>query len=664
MGPPPLAAHGQTSSAPSRPGRKVRWWWDLPLRRKVLVLVAVPALAMAIPAAYAIGLNRHQETIRAQARSWQDLRTQVVLLNNDAERADLAINRYAVSGEADDLDPFDDFVAGYPADVADLAAAVPKDMVASIDRLDARVDTLIESSTAVRNGVGRAEPLAPEVVDAQQTAADEMTTEVAELLAAFDVKSLDYRGDIDAASSRVLSALIAGMVASIVFSSVALMVFVRNFVRRIQVMKKLAAHVVAGGDLGHVELTSRDELGVLGSELVDAAHLLITANDDIARSRDAALAATLEKDEFLSRMSHELRTPLTAILGFGQLLQLEEGLDGDDRQAVDQIVKAGRHLLELINDLLDVSRIATGHLSLSLEPVLLGEVVESVTSLLGPQAADRSVLMSGAIDPEIAVTADHQRFRQVLLNLVSNAIKYNSSPGTIAVSAERRGTGPAATVVVSVTDSGPGISRDGQLRLFQPFERLEASSAVEGTGVGLALTKSLVEAMGGTIGVDSVVGRGSRFWVELHAAEAAPTFEPASVSLPAAPNATVRPAGVTILCVEDNLANVRVLERFMRGRDEHLEVAMQGGLALDLARELRPAVILLDLHLPDVNGDEVLEALKRDERTADIPVIVLTADATEGGRRRLLESGASDYLTKPIDLERLGSLLDELVPST
>ncbi|WP_162942066.1 ATP-binding protein [Desertimonas flava] len=635
----------------------MRWWWNLPLRRKVSVLVIVPALAMAIPAAYAIALNHRQETTREHAREIQRLRDQGFDLAVDTVVSDIGVLRYVLSEDATDLESLDRLIAGHDAAIAELDEGLGDDLQPAVERVAERLDTYIEASSEVRDAASGPSPVPDRILQQLRVAADEVAREVGDLIAVLEGDLQQARADIDAASRSVLIALVTGMVASLLLSSIALMVFVRNFVKRIREMKELAAHVVAGGDLGDVVPESRDELGVLASELVDAGKLLISANDDIARSRDAALAATREKDEFLSRMSHELRTPLTAILGFGQLLQLEERLHQEDREAIDQIVKAGRHLLALINDLLDISRIATGHLSLSLEPVVVGDVVESVAALLAPQAADRSVMVSSTVDPALAVTADHQRIRQVLLNLVSNAIKYNSTPGTVVVAAERQDS--SGTVVVSVTDSGPGISRDGQARLFLPFERLEATSAIEGTGVGLALSKSLVEAMGGSIGVDSVVGRGSRFWVEFQAAEA-PAAADHAVPEVESRSVVDHPAATTVLLVEDNLANVRVLERFMRGRDEHLEVAMQGGMAVELARELQPAAVLLDLHLPDINGDEVLAMLKNDPRTAEVPVIVLSADATDGGRRRLLEAGAADYLTKPIDLERLGRVLDGL----
>ncbi len=398
-----------------------------------------------------------------------------------------------------------------------------------------------------------------------------------------------------------------------------------------------------------VEPPAGDEIGQLAAELMRAAEMLLAINQEVTASRDLAIAATEAKDIFLSRMSHELRTPLTAILGFGQLLQMQESLDADDREAVDQIVKAGRHLLGLINDLLDISRIATGHLTLSLEAVHVDEAVDAVIGLMRPLAREKDITVTSYVAPEITVTADHQRLKQVLLNFVSNAVKYNSVSGTVEIRAAVVGE----RVRISVIDSGPGISEDGRRRLFKPFERLDATSEIEGTGVGLALSKSLVESMEGTIGVDSVMRRGSTFWIELPGQLLLPQqlkIDDAFAALRAA-----RPGsdGMTVLYVEDNLANVRLMERMMRDRGEHLETAMQGGLAITLARQINPQVILLDLHLPDMHGSEVVAALQSDPATSSIPIVVLSADTTEGGVRRLLDLGATAYLTKPIDVSEL-----------
>jgi signal transduction histidine kinase/CheY-like chemotaxis protein len=376
-------------------------------------------------------------------------------------------------------------------------------------------------------------------------------------------------------------------------------------------------------------------------------------------AREAAERANKAKNEFLSSMSHELRTPLNAILGFGQLLQTAP-LSEDDHDSADHIVKAGRHLLELINEVLDLSRIESGRLTLSPEAVRVDELVRETTDLMRPTAARRGIAVT--LHPshdDVHVHADRQRIKQVLLNLLSNAIKYNREGGEVDVRSERVGT---ERFRVSVNDTGPGIAPTRMPALFEPFERLGAEeSAVEGTGLGLALARRLVEAMGGAIGVDSTEGKGSTFWVELAVTESpVAAFERANGG--AVPWVPAAGAERTLLLIEDNLSNLRLVERILKARPGvGLLSAMQGGLGLELARQHRPDLILLDLHLPDIPGDEVLHRLRADPATREIPIVVVSADATEGRIRRLREAGATAYLTKPLEVAELLELVDATV---
>ncbi len=373
------------------------------------------------------------------------------------------------------------------------------------------------------------------------------------------------------------------------------------------------------------------------------------------RAEAEADRANRAKSDFLSRMSHELRTPLNGIIGFAQLLELDVK-SPDERESVEHILKGGRHLLALINEVLDIARIEAGKLSISLEPVSVSDVVCSALDLVRPQAAQRGVRLPATMTSDRYVTADRQRLQQVLLNLLSNAVKYNREQGEVAVTCE---ADPAGRVRLTVSDTGEGIAPAMLDRLFTPFDRLGAEqTGVDGTGLGLALSKRLVEAMGGRIDVHSGPD-GTAFTVELEASEGV-------IGSLAAVEAAVDDARVpshgTVLYIEDNVANLRLLERIIRRRPAlTLLTAMQGSQGLELAQAHRPHVIILDLHLPDLPGEEVLARLRADARTRQIPVVILSADATPGQVTRLLAQGARAYLTKPLDLNELLSLLDEIL---
>ena len=372
-----------------------------------------------------------------------------------------------------------------------------------------------------------------------------------------------------------------------------------------------------------------------------------------------AEAANQAKSRFLSRMSHELRTPLNAILGFGQVLELDDLSDAQS-ESVEQILKGGRHLLQLINEVLEISRIEAGELPISMEPVDVQLAVGDVVELMGPLAAERGIGVNVTIDDSAPpyARADNQRLRQVLLNLFSNGIKYNRPHGSLSISLRRSSEGRVRLVVA---DTGLGIAPDQLPRLFNPFDRLSADERdVEGTGLGLALSERLVEAMGGTIAVESEVGTGTTFSVELEAAEAQVAGHDQDGVGSAEPDAIPGSGRRTVLCIEDNVSNVKLLERiFSRMPGVDLLAAGQGSLGIELAHQHRPDLILLDLNLPDTTGDEVLRELQRHEATRRIPVVVLSADATERQVERLLGMGVRDYLTKPFEVKRLLEVVDQ-----
>ena len=385
---------------------------------------------------------------------------------------------------------------------------------------------------------------------------------------------------------------------------------------------------------------------------------------ELREAKIEADRANMAKSEFLSRMSHELRTPLNAILGFGQLLERQNPTDAQ-RNRVGYILSAGRHLLNLINEVLDISRIEAGNLQLSVEPVSMADAVAEAIDLVRPLAADQEIDLSATadLDQDCFVRGDRQRLKQVLLNLLTNAIKYTPSGGRVSVG---YAAGDDDNIRLTVRDTGRGIAADKLARLFTPFDRLGAEqSTVEGTGLGLALCQRLMHAMHGTIGVQSSIGNGSAFWIELPAAES-PLAKVAAAAKRVTADPTTDAAGDKrkILYIEDNLSNLTLVEQMLADQPEiELMTAMQGRLGFDIALKHSPDLILLDLHLPDIPGWEVLSRLKKNVATCNIPVVVISADATKRQVDRLLAAGARSYLTKPLDIPEFYRTIEDTTPS-
>jgi PAS domain S-box-containing protein len=377
------------------------------------------------------------------------------------------------------------------------------------------------------------------------------------------------------------------------------------------------------------------------------------AEDDLREARRAAELANESKTEFLSRMSHELRTPLNAVLGFTQLLTLDPARAPQHEQSLQQVMRAGGHLLQLIDEVLDIARIESGRINVSLEPVQLAQVAAESAELVAGLAAECGVVVevrSG--EDHLFVRGDVQRLKQVLMNLLTNAVKYNRQGGRVWLEwAARDGV-----VDISVTDTGLGMTAAQLSRLFTPFDRLgREGSQVEGSGIGLALAHRLVTLMKGSISVDSAPDSGSRFTVTLTRAD---TPAAGTQSHLPEPVAAVDGAARTVLYVEDNASNIELMQQILAARtDLRLEVATSGGEALERLSGERPALVVLDVNLPDMTGDQVLRAIRARPETADLPVLVLSADATEWSRQRLLDAGADTYVTKPIDVRKFLAVL-------
>jgi PAS domain S-box-containing protein len=383
-------------------------------------------------------------------------------------------------------------------------------------------------------------------------------------------------------------------------------------------------------------------------------------NVELESAKSAAEKANLAKSDFLSSMSHELRSPLNAILGFAQLLESTSPLPtASQKENIAQILQAGWHLLKLINEVLDLAVVESGKMSLSPETVSLAEVISECQAMMEPQAKQRGISMTFPhLDIPYYVNADRTRVKQVLINLLSNAIKYNREQGTVEVKCTA--TSPER-IRISVKDTGAGLPPGKLTQLFQPFNRLgQESRAEEGTGIGLVMSKRVVELMKGAIGVESTVGVGSVFWIEL-LLTTAPTLAVASAESTIAVHARV-PTGArlrTLLYVEDNPANLTLVEQLIARRsDIRLLTAVNGTLGIELARASRPEVILMDINLPGISGIEALKILREDPATAHIPIVALSANAMPRDTKKGMEAGFFQYLTKPIKVNEFMDALD------
>ncbi|HUX91003.1 MAG TPA: ATP-binding protein [Gallionellaceae bacterium] len=382
----------------------------------------------------------------------------------------------------------------------------------------------------------------------------------------------------------------------------------------------------------------------------------------LLNAKETAEAASRAKSEFLACMSHELRTPLHAVLGFSQLIATDPELSELNRDYAGEIEQAGNHLLTLINDMIDLARIEAGRIAMSIEPVSVAFVVEDSLALMAPIASKQGIAISQEIGcgETAMVLADHNRLRQVVINLLSNAIKYNRPQGSVTISSAMRD----GRVRISVADTGPGIAADKKDRIFNAFDRLGAEhGTVEGTGIGLVITKRIVETMGGNIGFDSIHGQGSCFWVE---------FPPGGAEDGSGPELTVaaklaepherKQARSVVLHIEDDAAARFVMQRVFARREElELRDAESAEIGISLAWAEPPALILMDINLPGMDGYEALGLLKGDAMTAHVPVIALTANAMQGDDERGLAAGFDAYVTKPVNIKTIFDLIDGLL---
>ena len=656
----------------ARPGTQSRgllrqWWLNRTVRAKGMIVVAVPLaalIAVSVASLMVQTSERHQRATTLAAFQLTNAASQVLA---DTVNAETGVRGYVATGAPVFLGTYDQARDRLTADLATLrAAAVAEHATAqerSASRAVARVMAQLDRLRAEVAAGAPAASLRSGLITAQITM-EGVRGELARLTIGPAAAVAVGSARISSLETTISVVSYAGLALGLLAGVAGIALFATGISRRVVDAAANAGRLGAGKALVPVP-GSRDEIGRLSAALVRADGLLASRESELIEARDEALKATQAKNAFLSSTSHELRTPLNSVLGFTQLLQLSD-LSPEDRDGVDRILTAGRHLLALINELVDIARIESGDFSLSVEPVSVQPLIREACQLMEPLAAQRGItIRHEQDDPELAVRADRQRLSQVLVNLISNAIKYNKEGGAITVTC--RVAEAAGQVCIAVSDTGPGISAADLERVFVPFERLGAAqTAIEGTGIGLPLARAFAAAMSGRLTASSVPGQGSAFTLTLpRSQDMFPTPSAPAVPL-LAPAASTDGVRHRILYIEDNPANIEVVSRFLRTRPNiALEQATTGRTGLEKAVRNPPDLILLDMHLPDLRGDEVLKRLKAEPATASLPIAILSAEAAPAIIRRMRDNGVISYLTKPLNLTELGQLIDaNLVPAS
>lgn len=625
-------------------------WRDWPLGFKSLAAVAVPMALLLFALLFSYRMQQEINNADADLRHALSIQTDIQTLHLLIAEAATGVRGFLLSNREDFLEPYRKTQKALPQALEHLSAKVrDKQVDVHLNRVKS-LWQLKQASLEKLRTTGSSMPpaeLRAHLIESKKIL-DDLRREIQAMYARETEVVSAYSMAASAAFTRSLwvDAIISILV--LLSGVAAFMLLFSGVVTRVQRLATNAERLSRGEPLDMLP-AAKDELGLLAERLQNASVLLA------ARANEAS-SASLAKTRFLSRTSHELRTPLNVILGFAQIL--ESDLQNTQQSAaVSQILVAGRHLLSLIDEVLDIARIESGDMRLSLEPQALRELLDEVLDLLKPLASQQKVgLEFVAIPVGIMVLADRQRLRQVLINLVSNAIKYNRLGGKVYIGAVVDGE----QVRVMVRDTGQGIRPEDLPRLFSPFERLEAEqTGIEGTGLGLAVSRQLMLCMKGDIDVQSSVGQGSTFSLQLQRAYGRVELEAVGVPLAETPldSSQVRRR---VLVIEDNPSNVALMQALLARRPEwDLLIATDGEAGLSMARQNRPELILLDLHLPGLGGEEVLTQLKKESVGEPCKVIVISADAVPSTQARLRALGAHDYFTKPIDVKRFLNLLDE-----
>ena len=628
-----------------------------------MIAIAVPLIALLVTAGASLGLQLREQEARSVGRANFNLIGAADRVLGQALNGETAVRGYAATGDVLFLAPYRMMRTqiGSARAMFRTAAARAGD-VPPQQEADNTVGVVVRQLETTRAAIAHGTPRSQitQMLEQGRLSMAVLRQQIARTRAIASGTMLKQRASVDRMEIGIDVVTGIGVVFGLLAGVAGIALFASGISRRVAAAAANADRLGAGQPVVTTD-NSRDEIGRLANSLASAERLLASRSAELVAARDEALKANQAKNAFLSSTSHELRTPLNSILGFTQLLELSD-LGPEDQESVQRILAAGRHLLGLINELIDVARIESGELSVSLEPVTVRALLGDVCQLMQPLADEREIdLQQQCTRPGLAVYADWQRLSQVMVNLISNAVKYNRQGGKIILTCQEHEDGEVA---ISVTDTGPGLSGVDLDRIFVPFERLSADqSDVEGTGIGLPLARALAQVMHGELRATSTVGQGSTFTVSLRRApELARVPGQAARSAQRGPVSGSKTPGkptMTLLYIEDNPANVEVVARYLASREQaRLLIATSGAEGLAAATQHKPDLILLDLHMNHMTGEQVLRKMLADPAIADIPVAVLSADASPRVIRRLLTSGARAYLTKPLDLSHLGELLD------
>lgn len=631
-----------------------KWWQDLSLNKKGVIVIALP---LAILLASLTSLYLHEQKAAAlesklqlallNQRDIQTIHTQLLEASN-------GVRDYLLTGEKD-------FLANYvlanrklPLMITELNLQLEDDVQKV--RLN-RIKPLVDKNLRHLNGLANSNLNATsdtliQQFNAQSATLDLLRIEIEAMIVNEARLIARDRTAVNIERQRNIKTTLLAALAGILGAILGVLLFSRTIVKRVKLLRDSAGHLARGEAL-LLPSSSSDELGELAVELEHASQLVAKSVTEAHQARLEAEEASAAKSVFLSRTSHELRTPLNAILGFAQLLELELPY-GKHKESAMMINGAGQHLLKLINEVLDIARIESGNMALELVPVGLSDLLDEAVQFIRPLGRIRDIDIQTNYPPNIGVIADRQKLMQVVLNLLSNALKYGPVNSTVYLSA----TSDEKTVVLEVLDEGAGIPQALQDRLFTPFDRLGAENTkTEGTGLGLALSKQMMIAMQGDI---NAANNKSLFWISLPA-----TRLNAKLQSHHTPTMHVKLDASSkhkILHIEDNVSNRALMEAIIaRHQGLRLYTVKSIAEALAFLTQVTPELILLDLHLPDGHGETLVKQLKAREAYQHIPILILSADALPSTIARLTALGVTDYYTKPLDVavfnQRLNTLL-------